>query len=600
MNIQKGEIDTWKSQLRGEVLLPGEAGYDEARRIWNAMIDRRPALIARCRSVEDVAHSVRFARERDLLVSIHGGGHNIAGNAVCDGGLVIDLSRLKSIHVDPAARRATVGPGCTLGDFDSAAQAYGLATPLGINSTTGVAGLTLGGGFGWLSRKYGMTVDNLLSADVVLADGTSTRASETQNPDLFWALRGGGGNFGIVTRFEFQLHPVGPEVLSGLLVFPFQQAHSVLTQFARFTETMPDELNVWMVTRKAPPLPFLPPQVHGQEIVALALCYAGDPAAGAKLIAPLRGFGTLLGEHVGVQPYTAWQQAFDPLLTPGARNYWKSHNFARLSEGVMDAIVEYAGKLPSPHCEIFVGTLGGQAGRVAPGAMAYSSRDANYVLNVHARWESPADDQRCVTWARAFFERSKPFASGGAYVNFLTQDEADRVASAYGPTYHRLVELKKKFDPTNFFRMNQNIAPVVSPNPGLEEARMLTADERTILEQVGAFVRAWNQADSGSLAAFFTDDAVRVDGFGDVQHGRQAITDGFRQLFHRMPGATVRVEQATVRMLSPGLAVWQGGFEILRPDAAPLKGYVVEVLRKEGGRWLVLESHPKLLPESRP
>ena len=315
-HLQKGEIATLKSQLRGEVLLPGEAGYDEARQIWNAMIDRRPALVTRCRSAEDVSHSVRFARERDLRVSIRGGGHNIAGNAVCDDGLMIDLSLMKTIQVDPAARRATVEPGCTLADFDAAAQAHGLATPLGINSTTGVAGLTLGGGFGWLSRKHGMTVDNLLSADVVLADGTPVRASETHNSDLFWALRGGGGNFGIVARFQFQLHPVGPEVLSGLFVFPFQQARSVLTQFARFTETMPDELNVWMVTRKASPLPFLPPQVHGQEVVALALCYAGDSAEGAKLIEPLRSFGTLLGEQVGVQPYIAWQQAFDPLLTP--------------------------------------------------------------------------------------------------------------------------------------------------------------------------------------------------------------------------------------------------------------------------------------------
>lgn len=458
--LQRAEIDEFKRHFRGNVLLPGDRGYDDVRQIWNAMIDRRPALIARCASAEDVVQAVKFARRHNLLVSIRGGGHNIAGNAVCDDGLMIDLSPMKDIQVDPNARRATVEPGCTLADFDAAAQVHGLATPLGINSTTGVAGLTLGGGFGWLSRKYGMTIDNLLSADVVTADGSQVRADEKENADLFWGLRGGGGNFGIVTRFEFQLHPVGPDVLSGLIVFPFDQAKSVLTQFARFTETMPDDLNVWMVTRKAPPLPFLPQEVHGKEIVALAVCFAGDPVEGDKLIDALRGFGTAHGEHIGVQPYTAWQQAFDPLLTPGARNYWKSHNFSQLSAGAIDAIIEYAGTLPSPQCEIFVGTIGGQTARVAPDAMAYSSRDANYVMNVHGRWESASEDERCIAWAREFFAKSQPFASGGAYINFLTQDENDRIAFAYGATYKRLVELKKKYDPTNLFRMNQNIEPV--------------------------------------------------------------------------------------------------------------------------------------------
>ena len=457
--LQKADINEFKAHFRGEVLLPRDAGYDEARQIWNAMIDRRPALIARCKSPEDVVQAVKFAREHNVLVSIRGGGHNIAGNAVCDDGLMIDLSLMKNVQVDVKARRAFVEPGCTLGDFDAAVQAHGLATPLGINSTTGVAGLTLGGGFGWLSRKHGMTIDNLLSADVVTADGSQVRASETENADLFWGLRGGGGNFGVVTRFEFQLHPVGPEVLSGLIVFPFEQAKSVLTQFARFTETMPDELNVWMVTRKAPPLPFLPENVHGKEMVALALFYAGEPAKGEELIEPLRGFGTALGEHIGVQPYTAWQQAFDPLLTRGARNYWKSHNFSQLSDGAIDAIIEYAGTLPSPQCEIFIGTIGGQTAGVAPEAMAYSSRDAKYVMNVHCRWESAVEDERCIAWAREFFAKSQPFASSGAYINFLTQDETDRIAFAYGATYDRLVKLKKKYDPTNLFRMNQNIKP---------------------------------------------------------------------------------------------------------------------------------------------
>lgn len=457
--LQAASIAEFKAHFGGDVLLPDSTDYEEVRQVWNAMIDRRPALIARAGSPEDVVRAVKFARQHELIVSIRGGGHNIAGNAVCDGGLMIDLSLMKRVKVDPSARRAEVEPGCTLGDFDVAAQAHGLATPLGINSTTGVAGLTLGGGFGWLSRKHGMTVDNLLAVEMVMADGSQLRASASENEDLFWGVRGGGGNFGIVTNFEFKLHPVGPQVLCGLIVFPFDAAKSVLAQFARFTETMPDELNVWMVTRKAPPLPFLPADVHGKEIVALAVCYAGEPAEGERLIAPLRGFGKSLGEHIGVQPYVAWQQAFDPLLTKGARNYWKSHNFALLSDDAIDTVVEYAAKLPSPQCEIFIGTIGGQTTRVAPGAMAYSCRDAKYVMNVHGRWESAAEDQRGIAWAREFFKKSEPFASGGAYINFLTQDETDRIAFAYGTAFTRLIDLKKKYDPTNFFRMNQNIKP---------------------------------------------------------------------------------------------------------------------------------------------
>jgi len=457
--VDAGVIKEFKGRFKGTVLEPTDAAFDEVRQIWNGMIDRRPSLIAQCSSADDVVQAVNLARTHGLLVSIRGGGHNIAGNAVCDGGLMIDLSLMKKVKVDAAAKVASVEPGCLLSDFDAAAQAHGLATPLGINSTTGVAGLTLGGGFGWLSRKHGMTVDNLISADVVTADGRQLKASAGENPDLFWGLRGGGGNFGVVTNFEFKLHPVGPNVLSGLIVYPFAQAKQVLTRFAQFTSTMPDELNVWMVTRKAPPLPFLPADVHGKEVVVLALCYAGDPAEGEKLVAPLRTFGTIAGEFVGVQPYAAWQQAFDPLLTKGARNYWKSHNFTELSEGALDVIIEYAGKLPSPHSEIFIGTIGGQTTRVSPDAMAYSSRDARYVMNVHGRWETAAEDQKGVAWAREFFAKAQPFASKGAYINFLTEEEAGRIEFAYGATYKRLVEVKTKYDPTNLFRMNQNIKP---------------------------------------------------------------------------------------------------------------------------------------------
>ncbi len=452
-------LEALQPQVSGELILPDSVHYDEARSIWNAMIDKRPAAILRCADSDDVVAGVNFARERGLTLAVRGGGHNIAGHALCDDGLVLDLSHLNGVRVDADARRAFVGPGATLADLDRATQPFGLAVPVGINSTTGIAGLTLGGGFGWLSREYGMTIDNLASASVVTADGRKLRASDRENADLFWALRGGGGNFGVVTEFEFRLHAVGPEVLAGLIVYPLAAAKTVLQRHREFMASAPRPLNVWAVLRSAPPLPFLPPEVHGTGIIALALFYSGDPAEGEKLIAPLRGFATPVGEHVGVQPYSAWQQMFDPLLTAGARNYWKSHNFADLPDGVLDVVVEYAGRLPSPQCEIFIGTVGGAAGEVAPDAMAYGNRDANYVMNVHGRWERPGQDAAGVAWAREFFQAAAPFATGGVYVNFMTSEEGDRIAAAYGRNHARLAEIKAVYDPGNLFRTNQNIRP---------------------------------------------------------------------------------------------------------------------------------------------
>jgi FAD/FMN-containing dehydrogenase len=457
--VQSQKVEQLKAGFQGKVLVPGDAAYDGARAIWNGMIDKRPAVIARCATTADVVRAVRFAKDNALVLAIRGGGHNIAGSALCDGGVVIDLSPMKAAKVDVAKRRVTVEGGATLADLDAAAQAHGLAVPLGINSTTGVAGLTLGGGFGWLSRKFGMTVDNLESAEVVTAAGEVVRASATEHPDLFWALRGGGGNFGVVTRFEFRLHPVGPDVLSGLIVYSIADAKAVLQQYRKFMASAPDELSVWVVLRKAPPLPFLPASVHGQGVVILALVYTGDPKAGEALIAPLRKFGTPVGEHVGVQPYAAWQQAFDPLLTPGARNYWKSHNFTELADGLLDTAIDYAGRLPSPECEIFFGAIGGATTRTAPDATAYAHRDARYVMNVHGRWREPADDARGIAWARDYFKASAPFASGGVYVNFLTEEEGDRVRAAYGPSFDRLAKIKRTYDPDNLFRTNWNIKP---------------------------------------------------------------------------------------------------------------------------------------------
>ena len=447
------------SQL-DRVLLPGAPGYDEARTIWNAMIDRRPGLIIRCGSSADVVEGVRLAREHDLILAVRGGGHNIAGNAVNDGGLMLDLSPMKSIQVDQGKRTARVGPGATLAEFDREAQAFGLATPVGVNSTTGIAGLTLGGGFGWLSRRLGLTIDNLLSAEVVLASGEVVQTSATQNPDLFWAIRGGGGNFGIVTSFEFQLHQIGPEVLSGLIVHPLAAAKDVLRFYREFLPTTPEEFACWFVMRKAPPLPFLAPEWHGKEILALAVCYSGPIAEGEKIAAPLRKFGKPVADVIAPNPFTAWQAILDPLLTPGLRNYWKSHYFKEVSDGLIDVLIEYAGKIPDPNTEIAFAQLGGAISRVPADATAYAARDAQFTINVHGRWQDAAKDAECIAWARDLFRAAAPFASSGAYVNFLTQEEGDRVSAAYGRNYDRLVKLKNTYDPRNLFRLNQNIQPM--------------------------------------------------------------------------------------------------------------------------------------------
>lgn len=457
--LSETAIKEFGESLRGKIIIPGDSNYDESRKIWNAMIDRRPALIVQVADADDVSAAIKFARAKKIDITIRGAGHNIAGNSVCDGGLMIDFSAMKKVRVDVEKKIAFVEPGATLKDFDGEVQKHGLATPVGINSTTGIAGLTLGGGFGWLTRKYGFTIDNLLSAEVVTVDGKKLKVSEKENADLFWAIRGGGGNFGVVTQFEFKLYPVGPEILAGLLVFPFKQAKSILKQYRDFIQTTPPDFNVWVVMRKAPPLPFLPEEVHGREVVVLAICVVGDYDKGEKLIEKMRGFGEPVGEHIGRMPYVNWQQAFDPLLTPGARNYWKSHNFVELKDGAMDLMIDYAGKLPSPQCEIFIAYLEGKSNSVSPESMAYSGRDLKYILNVHGRWDDAKQDKECINWAREFFDATLKFASSGAYVNFMTEEEKDRVEKAYGPNYDRLVQIKKKYDPDNLLRHNQNIKP---------------------------------------------------------------------------------------------------------------------------------------------
>ena len=457
--IPEETLAALRGKLRGVAALPGEDGYDAARTIWNAMVDRRPAVVARCLGAGDIIEAVKLAREHDLLLAVRAGGHNIAGNAVCDGGLLIDLSLMKSVRVDPASRTARVEPGATLADFDREAQAFGLATPLGINSTTGVAGLTLGGGFGWTTRKFGLTIDNLLSADVVTSDGKFMRASETEHPDLFWALRGGGGNFGVVTSFEFRLHPLGPQVWSGLVVHPFDEATRLLPEFRRHADESPDELTTWAVMRKAPPLPFVPTEWHGKEVLIFAACYSGDMAEGEKATRPLRALGKPIADVISPHSFVGWQAAFDPLLTPGARNYWKSHDFADLSDAAIDVIVRAVRALPSPECEVFRAHVGGAMARVAPDATAWPNRRAHFTMNAHTRWRDKALDSTCIAWARSLYEAAAPFAAGSVYINFMPEDESDRVENAYGANYRRLAEIKLRYDPDNRFRMNQNIRP---------------------------------------------------------------------------------------------------------------------------------------------
>jgi FAD/FMN-containing dehydrogenase len=457
--VSKDQVTALGAALRGELLAPGSESYDEARSLWNAMINKRPALVARCAGVADVIETVEFAIKHKLRLAVRGAGHNIAGTAICQDGLLVDLSKWRNVQVDPAAMTARVQPGATLADLDHETQAFGLATPTGINSTTGIGGLTLGGGFGWISRKYGLTIDNLKSADIVTADGTLRRCSEIENSELFWAIRGGGGNFGIVTSFEFNLHKVGPTVLSGLVVHPFDQAKEVLQHYRQCVAAMSDELCIWMVTRRAPPLPFLPSEWHGKEVIILAACHIGETETAERELEKLREWGNPIADVIGPHAFSDWQAAFDPLLTPGARNYWKSHNFMELSNEMIDLVTDYGGRLPSDQSEIFFARVGGAVNRIASEATAYPHRAAEFVMNVHARWNDAKDDKRCVDWAKDFFNAAEPHATGGVYVNFIPEDE-ERVANAYGSNMARLQQIKNRYDPKNLFRNNQNIKPV--------------------------------------------------------------------------------------------------------------------------------------------
>ncbi|MEE8555684.1 MAG: FAD-binding oxidoreductase [bacterium] len=462
--IGEAALAAFQAGLRGELLRSGDDGYEEARKIWNGMIDKKPALIVRCSGVVDVIDAVNFAREQNLPLSVRGGGHNIAGTALCDGGIVIDFSAMKAVHVNPAAQTVRVQPGAALGDVDRETQCFGQAVPGGYISTTGISGLTLGGGFGWLSRKYGYTCDNLLSVDLVAADARFLTASADKHADLFWGLRGGGGNFGVVTSYEFRTHPVGPTVVAGLILYPMEKAREVIRFYREFTAQAPEELTCMLMLRTAPAAPFLPEAVHGAPVVGIIACHSGSVEEGERAVRPLKEFGSPLADLIAPKPFAIHQSTFDATQPPGWQYYWKSEYLAAIPDAVIDTLIASANKFTSPHSIVAMMHVGGAVSRVGEEDTAAGGRNAAYILVVNGGWLDPSEDKQHVRWGRETWQAMRIHASGGVYVNFIPADEGEkRVLEAYGPKkYQRLVALKNKYDPGNMFRSNQNIKPSVN------------------------------------------------------------------------------------------------------------------------------------------
>jgi FAD/FMN-containing dehydrogenase len=450
--------------FQGRLIRPGDSDYDEARSIFNAMHDRRPALIARCTNAADVSAAIDFARANDLVLAVRGGGHSVAGLSMCDGGLVVDLAGLKRIEVDPAARTARAGGGVLWGEFDTATQEHGLHTPGGRITTTGIGGFTTGGGYGWTSSKYGLACDNLVSAEVVLADGTVVRASEDENADLFWGLRGGGGNFGVVTEFEYRLHPLGPIVLAGLMLWPVERAAEVARGWRDHVDRAPDELGSAFAVITAPPEEFLPEQLRGQTACGIVVIYVGDPREGAAVVQPLRELAPD-ADLVQPMPYTAFQALLDASAPKGLRSYWRGEYLDGLSDEAIDAYSVHApatARAAAPWSQMLFFRIGQGVTAVPDEATAFSHREANYLFHPISAWTDPADDERAIAANLAFIDAMRPFGTGNAYLNFTP--EADRVRDAYGAAkYERLVELKDRYDPANVFRLNQNIRPSREP-----------------------------------------------------------------------------------------------------------------------------------------
>lgn len=448
--LKQFTVDNFANTLHGRLLRSGDVGYDEARAVWNGMIDRRPALIVQCEGAADVMAAVNFARAQELPLTVKAGGHNVAGRAICDGGVVVDVSAMNSVRVDPDAQTAQVGPGATWGDFDREAQAFGLATTGGVDSRTGVAGLTLGGGMGYLARRFGLSVDNLLAVDVVTADGELRRASAGRNEDLFWALRGGGGNVGVVTRFEFQLHEVGPEVLVAQVFHPFVDARETLHFYRDFTMDAPQELSCLAMALHVPPVPPFPEAYHGQIALALVACYSGSLAEGEVVLAPLEEFGDPLLKAVQPMHYTALQQSFDAGTPDGERYYYKSQYLADLSDEAIETIIGHVEPLPGPLTIIGIEPMGGAIATVDATVTAFPHRGALYNFSVWSGWSDPAEDEAMIAWTRDFHRAVAPHGTGGSYANYLDRDDDRR--TAYGRNYQRLAEIKRAWDPENVFR----------------------------------------------------------------------------------------------------------------------------------------------------
>ena len=445
--------------FRGQLVRPGDSTYDEHRRIWNGSIDRFPALIARCTGVADVVAAVRFARDAGLLVAVRGGGHSFPGLSVCDGGIVIDLGPMKGIRVDPEARTARAQAGVLLGELDRETQAFGLAVPAGIVTHTGLAGLTLGGGLGWLMRKHGLTIDQLLAVDLVTADGELVRASETENPELFWGVRGGGGNFGIVTEFEFRLNPVGPNVVAGPIFWAMEESPRVMRFYRDWIAEVPDELTTIVIHRRAPELPVVPRELHGVHVVGVACCYAGPVEDGEKVVAPLRRFGSPLLDLCTPKPFVEHQAMFDPALPHGWHYYFRSCDVAELTDDVIDITVDHSLRMKSPVNTFPIFQLGGAVARVGEHETAFGGRSAGHTFNVNATTVTREgfDEER--EWSRGLWSALEPHHTS-VYVNFLMEEGEERIRQAYGPEkYDRLRALKRRYDPDNLFRLNQNIAP---------------------------------------------------------------------------------------------------------------------------------------------
>ena len=451
-------LDQLKAAFRGQLISPEDSAYDSARSVYNAMIDKRPRLVARSVDVADVISAVRFGKENNLLTAIRGGGHNGAGLGTCEGGLVIDLSRMRGVRVNPSAKTVRVEGGCLWGDVDHATHAFGMATTSGFISTTGVGGLTLGGGIGYLTRKYGLTIDNLLSVDMVLADGSFVTAGANENTDLFWAVRGGGGNFGVVTSFEFRLHPVST-VCFGPTFWPLEESATVLRAWRDFIQEAPEEVGGFFAFLTVPPAPMFPQHLHLKKVCAIVWCYNGSPEKFEETVKPVRALGNPLFEHIGPVPFPAAQRAFDVLFVPGLQWYWRADNFAELSDEAVARHSQLGSSLPTVLSTMHLYPVNGAAQRVGRNDTAYSYRDALFSEVIVGVDPDPANAGRITDWCKEYWEALHPYSAGGAYVNFMMEEGKDRIQATYRDNYDRLVRIKRKYDPDNFFRVNQNIPP---------------------------------------------------------------------------------------------------------------------------------------------